>query len=63
MDEGARKVMTLPPLISQLDRYLQGFPDAVLTAGLIIGAMIVLLVAFRSPPILKAAVLAWIIAP
>lgn len=55
--------MNLPPIIKQLDAALEGWPDYLLTLGLIAGSIIVLIVAVKGDSTLKAAVLAWIVAP
>lgn len=55
--------MPLPPLIKQIDQRLQGLPDRVLTILLIVAALVLVAIALRGQPVLKAIALAWVIAP
>lgn len=55
--------MNLPPLIKQADEAMQGWPNETLTVLLIVGAIIIVIIAVKGPPILKATVLAWIVMP
>ena len=55
--------MELPPIIKQLDEKLAGAPDNVLTTLLIVLGMVVLFVAIKGTPTMKAAVAAWVILP
>lgn len=53
----------LPPLIKQLDAYLEGIPDTILSVILIALGTFAIVVAFFGRPTLKAALAAWFIAP
>jgi len=50
-------------VISQLNESLKGLPDRTLTIMLIAVCLFGIVVAIWGPPILKAAVAAWFIAP
>jgi hypothetical protein len=49
--------------IRDLDRKLEGAPNSVLTAGLIIAGIVAWIVAIFLNPTTKAAVLSWMILP
>ena len=49
--------------ITKIDKALEGQPETVLSIGLILTAIVALVVAFFGSPSLKAAVLAWMVAP
>lgn len=51
------------PVLSQLNTILQGAPNEVLTALLLVLAAATVIVAFHGNAVLKAAVAAWIIFP
>lgn len=53
----------LPPLIKQANDEFKGWPDQTLTVSLIVAAIIIVLVAVKGPPLLKAVVLAWVVMP
>jgi len=55
--------MNLPPIIRQLNDRLAGWPDEGLTALLILIAVFTVVVALKGPPLFKAGVAAWFIAP
>jgi hypothetical protein len=55
--------MWLPPLIKQANDKLTGVPDQVLTYILISIAVILILVAIKAPPAMKALVAAWALMP
>lgn len=55
--------MRLPPLIKQANDEFAGWPDQTITVLLIVGAIVIVIVAVRGAPLLKAAVLAWIVMP
>ena len=55
--------MELPPLIKQLNDWLQGEPDNILTVILLAIAVFTVGVAFLAPPAFKAVLAAWFIAP
>lgn len=57
------KSMNLPPLIKQANDVFAGYPDNALTILLIVGAIIIAIIAVKGAPLLKAAVLAWIVMP
>ena len=49
--------------ITGLDKKLEGAPDAILTAGLILAGVFAIIIAIVGNPSLKALVLAWMVAP
>jgi hypothetical protein len=53
----------LPPLIKQANDVFKGWPDQLLTVSLLIAAVVLVIVALKSPPLLKALVLAWVVMP
>lgn len=53
----------LPPLIKQANDEFKGWPDQTLTVLLIVGAIIIMLIAVKGPPLLKGIALAWIVMP
>lgn len=53
----------LPPIIQQLDKKLEGYPDQTLTVILIALGLFAFAVAIKGTPTLKAALAAWFIAP
>jgi len=55
--------MKLPPLIKQANDQFAGWPDQTISVMLIVGAIIIVIVAVKGAPLLKAAVLAWIVMP
>ena len=55
--------MNLPPLIKEANDVFEGWPSEVLTALLIIAAIVIVIIAIKGPPILKAVALAWIVMP
>ena len=50
-------------LITRLNNALKNEPDEYLTALLVVASLVLLIAAFRAPPLLKAGILAWVIAP
>jgi uncharacterized MnhB-related membrane protein len=59
----AKAYLDKVPILGALNRNLTGAPDSVLTAALLGVALVALIVAFASPAVFKAAVLAWLIFP
>lgn len=53
----------LPPIIRQLDKKLEGLPDQTLTALLIALGLFAFFVAAKGTPTVKAALVAWFVAP
>ena len=49
--------------LQALEAALHGWPDELLTAGLLLTAGVLLLIALRGPVTLKAAALAWALFP
>ena len=47
----------------QLEAKLQGTPDSLLTAGLLVAAGVLVVTALTAPATVKAAVLAWAVFP
>lgn len=54
--------MSLHPL-NRLEGWLQGWPESSLTILLLLLAAVIVLVALRGRPLLKAAVAAWVVFP
>lgn len=50
-------------ITAYLDKRLKGTPDKVLTAGLVVMAIILVVTAFAAPTWLKLGVFVWTIAP
>ena len=50
-------------LIERVEAWLRGWPESVLTAGLVLAALWLLYVAVAGSPLAKAAALAWSLAP
>lgn len=51
------------PVMRDLNRRLMGEPDSTLTAILIAGAVVLVLIALLASPVTKAAAAAWLIFP
>jgi hypothetical protein len=50
-------------IFKDLDKKLEGAPDSVLTAGLLLAGIFAIIIALFSKPTFKAVALAWMIAP
>jgi hypothetical protein len=50
-------------VFARLEASLKGWPDTALTAGLLVTAAVLVLVALFGPSLLKAATLAWALFP
>lgn len=50
-------------MIAKLETILAGWPDSLLTVGLIAAALVAIATAMFAPALAKAAVLAWMVAP
>jgi uncharacterized membrane protein HdeD (DUF308 family) len=50
-------------ILERLNQWLKGQPDKWLTIILILLGIFAIIVAFKGPPLLKATVAAWFIAP
>jgi hypothetical protein len=50
-------------MFARLEAALQGWPDQLLTAGLIVTATVLIMVGLFGPVLLKAAVLTWALFP
>jgi hypothetical protein len=49
--------------LKDLDKRLEGAPDSLLTGGLLLAGIVAWLVALFGRPVLKATILAWMVAP
>lgn len=59
----AKAYLDKVPILGTLNRNLTGAPDVVLTTALLVVAFVAIVVAFLSPAVFKAAVLAWMVFP
>ena len=55
--------MELPPIIKQANDTMQGWPEYVVTGLLIAAAVLIIIIALFSSPLVKAVALAWILMP